>query len=150
MKERPLDRFTKETGLYPIIGTMACESMRRQMAYLATGCNAFTKDKPTSQPMSFWLEQDVLQYLRMTGIPYASGVYGEIVEDKGRLKTTGAARTGCMFCMFGAHLEKSPNRFERMALTHPRLHNYCINKLGCGAVLDYIGVPYGQTGGEDK
>ena len=149
MKERPLNRFTKETGLQPIIGTMASESIRRQMAYLATGCNAFHKGKPTSQPMSFWLEQDVLQYLRMTGIPYASGVYGEIAEDGGRLKTTGAARTGCMFCMFGAHLEKSPNRFERMALTHPKQHDYCINRLGCGKALDYIGVPYGRKGGDE-
>ena len=150
MKERPLDRFTKETGLQPIIGTLACESIRRQMAYLATGCNAFDKGKPSSQPMSFWLEQDILQYLRMTGIPYAKGVYGEIVEDGGKLKPTGAARTGCMFCMFGAHLEKSPNRFERMALTHPKQYDYCINRMGCGKVLDYIGVPYGRTGGDEN
>ncbi len=150
MKERPLDRFTKETGLQPIIGTLACESIRRQMAYLATGCNAFDKGKPSSQPMSFWLEQDILQHLRMTGIPYAKGVYGEIVEDGGKLKPTGAARTGCMFCMFGAHLEKSPNRFERMALTHPKQYDYCINRMGCGKVLDYIGVPYGRTGGDEN
>ena len=69
--------------------------------------------------MSFWTEQDVLAYLKMTGIPYAS-VYGEIVEENGRLTTTGAKRTGCMFCMFGVHLEKKPNRFQRMALTHPK------------------------------
>jgi hypothetical protein len=29
-----------------------------------------------------------------------------------------------------------------MLETHPKQHNYCINKLGCGKVLDYIGVPY--------
>lgn len=149
MKEKPLDRFRKETGLQPIIGTMACESRRRQKAYLDTGCNAFTKAKPSSQPMSFWMEQDVLQYLKMTGIPYASGIYGDIIEEKGKLTTTGAKRTGCMFCMFGVHLEKSPNRFEKMALTHPKQHDYCINRLGCGKVLDYIGVPYGRNGGDN-
>ena len=149
MKEKPLDRFRKETGLQPIIGTMACESRRRQKAYLDTGCNAFTKSKPSSQPMSFWMEQDVLQYLKMTGIPYASGIYGDIIEEKGKLTTTGAKRTGCMFCMFGVHLEKSPNRFEKMALTHPKQHDYCINRLGCGKVLDYIGVPYGRNGGDN-
>ena len=47
-----------------------------------------------------------------------------------------------MFCMFGLHLEKQPNRFQRMALTHPKQHNFCVNKLDCGKVLDYIGVPY--------
>ena len=105
------------------------------------GCNAFHKREPTSQPMSFWTEQDVLEYLRLTGIPYAS-IYGDIVESGGRFATTGAQRTGCMFCMFGAHLEKSPNRCQRMALTHPKQYDYCIHKLGCGKVLDYIGVPY--------
>ena len=148
MKERPLDRFTRDTGLQPIIGTMACESMRRQMAYLDTGCNGFSKRRPSSQPMSFWMEQDVLRYLKLTGIPYASGIYGEIAEDSGKLTTTGVSRTGCMFCMFGVHMDKRPNRFERMAQTHPKLHDYCINRLGCGAVLDYIGVPYGRVGGE--
>lgn len=145
MKERPLDRFTKETGLMPIVGTMACESARRTSGYLATGCNPFWTSRPASKPMSFWTERDVLRYLKQTGIPYASAIYGEIVEEKGKLKTTGADRTGCMFCMFGAHLEKSPNRFERMALTHPKQYDFCINRLGCGRVLDYLGIPFGQA-----
>ena len=98
--------------------------------------------------MSFWTEQDVLQYLRMTKIPYASSIYGDIIEEGGKLKTTGAARTGCMFCMFGLHLEKRPNRFERMALTHPKQYNYCINRMGCGMVLDYLGIPYKVEGGD--
>ena len=115
MKERPLHRYNRETGRKQIIATMACESARRQSVYLKIGCNAYHKRDPTSQPMSFWTEQDVLEYLRMTGIPYAS-VYGEIVEKNGRLTTTGAKRTGCMFCMFGVHLEKEPNRFQRMAI----------------------------------
>jgi 3'-phosphoadenosine 5'-phosphosulfate sulfotransferase (PAPS reductase)/FAD synthetase len=141
MKKRPFHRYTKETGAKMILGTMACESMRRLGAYLQSGCNGFHKKEPTSQPLSFWLETDILQYLKLTGIPYAS-VYGNIVEDGGRLRTDGCARTGCMFCMFGVHLEKRPNRFQRMELTHPKLYDYCINQLGCGAVLDYIGVPY--------
>lgn len=147
MKEWPLHRYNRETGRKQIIATMACESARRQSVYLKIGCNAYHKRDPTSQPMSFWTEQDVLEYLRMTGIPYAS-VYGEIVEENGRLTTTGAKRTGCMFCMFGVHLEKEPNRFQRMALTHPKQYDFCIHKLGCGKVLDFLGVPYALTGGE--
>jgi len=141
MKKRPFHRYTKETGAMPILGTMACESARRQSSYLKVGCNAFHKRDPTSQPMSFWMEHDVLRYLQMTGIPYAS-IYGQIVEDRGKLVTTGAHRTGCMFCMFGLHLEKEPNRFQRMAQTHPKQYDYCIHKLGCGRALDYLGVPY--------
>ena len=26
--------------------------------------------------------------------------------------------------------------------THPKQYDYCINRLGCGRVLDFIGVPY--------
>ena len=63
--------------------------------------------------------------------------------------------------MFGCHLEKSPNRFQQLAVSHPKLYNFCIgggcevdgvwipdNKgLGLGKVLDYIGVNYEK---EDK
>ncbi len=74
-------------------------------------------------------------------------IYGEIVESRKKngtpiLKTTGVSRSGCMYCMYGVHLEHEPNRFQLMQVTHPQQYDYCINKLGCGAVLDYIGVPY--------
>ena len=118
--------------------------MRRQ-AWLVNGCNAFEAKHPQSQPMSFWTEQDVLLYLKRFNIPYAS-VYGEIVEDdKGKLHTTGCTRTGCVFCAFGAHLEKEPNRFQRLKQTHPQLWTYCMKPwneggLGMKEVLESIGV----------
>ena len=148
MKKGPIHRYIRESGRMPIVGTMACESERRQMTYLKTGCNAFHTKEPKSQPISFWLECDVLAYLCMTGIPYAP-VYGQIVERDGRLVTTGEHRTGCMFCMFGIHLEKEPNRFQRMALTHPKQYDFCVNKLGCGRVLDHISVPYAPCGAQN-
>ena len=121
---------------------MACESVERKSHWLKEGCNSFDAKKAASKPMSFWTEQDVLEYLVRTGIPY-SPLYGDIVRDEGGvLHTTGAQRSGCMFCMFGVHLEPEPNRFQRMAVTHPKQYDYCINKLGCGQVLEYIGVPY--------
>ena len=58
----------------------------------------------------------------------------------------GETRTGCMFCMFGVHMEQGANRFQRMYLSHPKQWNYCINTLGCGKVLDYIGVKYVPDG----
>ena len=80
-------------------------------------------------------------------------VYGNIVASDGgcnydktlipkKLRCTGCDRTGCMFCMFGVHLEKEPNRFQRMKITHPKQYDYCINQLGLGKVLDYIHVKY--------
>lgn len=43
--------------------------------------------------------------------------------------------------MFGVHLEKEPNRFQRMEVTHPKQYDFCIHKLGCGDVLDYLHIP---------
>jgi 3'-phosphoadenosine 5'-phosphosulfate sulfotransferase (PAPS reductase)/FAD synthetase len=106
LKERPLDKWHKETGLYPIVGTLASESHRRRVAWMQTGCNAFDAKKKISKPMSFWTHSDVLQYLRDFKIPY-SPIYGDIVEDKkGALKTTGTKQTGCSLCPTGCHLDK--------------------------------------------
>lgn len=114
----------------PIIGTMAMDSHARKQKYLRNGgCNSFA-GKVESMPMSFWQETDVWDYIRQIDIPYC-GIYD-----------MGYERTGCMFCMFGVHLEGTPNRFQRMKETHPKLYDYCINKLGVGKVLDYIGMNY--------
>jgi len=139
MKEKPLNTYQKESGKQPIIGIMAFESERRRQAWLQTGCNSFHSKKPVSKPMSFWTNQDVLQYIKNYNIPIAS-VYGDIVEDaKGNLSTTGEQRTGCVFCPVGCHRDKV-NRFQRMAESHPKLHKYCMDALGLGAFLDFIGV----------
>ena len=145
MKERPLDAHAKATGKHGIVGTMAAESYRRRQAWLQTGCNLFDSKRPISKPMSFWTEQNVLRYLRDFKLPYAS-VYGEIAEDKkGKLYTTGEQRTGCIFCPVGCHLSKV-NRFQRLAVTHPKLHDYVINQLGLRELLDFVGVDYGGGG----
>jgi 3'-phosphoadenosine 5'-phosphosulfate sulfotransferase (PAPS reductase)/FAD synthetase len=142
MKKQPFHLFNKKTGKYPIVGTMAEESAQRELSWLQTGCNSFNGNNSISKPMSFWTEKDVLQYIKNYNIPYCS-IYGNIaVNNSGDLYMTGLSRTGCMFCMLGVHLEKEPNRFQRMKITHPKQYTYCISTLGIGAVLDYIGVPY--------
>lgn len=83
MKKQPMKKYSKETGRVPIIATMANESRSRRATWLRMGCNAFSGKKPSSQPMSFWTEEDVLEYLYTYQVPYAS-VYGEIVRtDRG-------------------------------------------------------------------
>ena len=44
------------------------------------GCNAFEKSNPTSQPLSFWTEQDIYHYIQKYNVPYCS-VYGEIESE---------------------------------------------------------------------
>jgi 3'-phosphoadenosine 5'-phosphosulfate sulfotransferase (PAPS reductase)/FAD synthetase len=139
MKKKPLKEITRR-GFSPMTGQMAYESEGRLRTYLQHGCNNFTSKRPISHPLGFWTEQNILQYLRDFQIPYSS-IYGDIAEHDGMLATTGLVRTGCMFCMFGVHMEHGENRFMRMHRTHPKLWDYCVNKLGCGKVLGYIGVP---------
>ena len=120
---------------------------------VTTGCNAFDNKKPVSQPLSFWTNQDILMYIKDRNLPIAS-VYGEIgteqelsgqtcfIKTNCKLQTSGVARTGCMFCMFGVHLENEPNRFQNMKKTHPKLYKYCMEELKLNMVLDFIGVKY--------
>lgn len=142
MKKDVSHAYQKETGRHPIIGTLAAESMLRRISWLKNGCNAFDATEPKSTPMAFWTEQDVLQYIKKMQIPI-SPIYGEIVEgNDGKLKTTGAQRTGCMYCLFGIHHEKQPNRIQRLYYTHPKIYRYILDNLGFREVMGYMGVPY--------
>lgn len=123
LKKRPFERFEKRTGMKGFDGTMAGESHLRMQVWLRNGCNAFAAHHPISRPMSFWTRQDILQYIYKFNLPY-SKAYGKITLAGNQqislfpteliLETTGEQRTGCMFCLFGVHLEKEPNRFQRM------------------------------------
>ena len=69
-----------------------------------------------------------------------------------------------MFCGYGCHLEKEPNRFQTFAKTHPQLYDYCMRGgkyddsgmwipdkgLGMAKVLDYINVKWWNDGDEAK
>lgn len=135
MKKAPLKEFGKKTGFKPIIATMASESMNRLMHYVNGECNAFNSKNPESKPMFFWDEQDVLEYIKRENLEIAS-VYGEVIEENGLLRTTGVNRTGCMFCMYGVHLEPiGQTRFDKMKVTHPQLYDYIMNKLNGEHVL---------------
>ena len=168
MKKQPLHEYSKKTGRKPITAQMASESKLRTEKWLQNGCNGFDIKSPISNPMSFWTKQDVLYYIKINNISIAS-VYGEIVKDYDKegeingqldmseldsslgifdigrptLRTTGCDRTGCMFCGYGCHLEKSPNRFERMKETHPKQYDYIMRPkeqggLNYKAVIDWI------------
>ena len=127
MKKSPLGIYQRKTKQYPFIGTMTDESRVRKQAWIRHGCNAFDSKKITSQPLSFWTEQDVLEYILRFNLDICS-VYGDIERlDNGKLHCTGCQRTGCIFCGYGAHLEKQgEERFLRLRDTHPKQYNYCI------------------------
>lgn len=141
MKKQPLQLYTTQTGKFPFIGTLAAESSDRESTWIKNGCNSYDTKDPKSTPLIFWTEQDILQYIKLNNISVAE-CYGELQTTETGLRFSGTQRTGCMFCMFGVHFDASPNRFQTMEHTHPALHNYCINNLGCGYVLDYLNIPH--------
>ena len=172
MKKSPIHKYSKVSGKHNMTAQMACESQLREQQWAKNGCNSFDAAHPVSNPMSFWTEQDVLLYIKLNNLPIAS-VYGEVVYDvedpeqerfdgfvTRKLKTTGCKRTGCVFCGYGAHLEKE-SRFVALSHTHTRLYDYCINGgefgedgiwrpnkkgLGMGYVFDRLNELYSKDG----
>lgn len=144
MKKSPIKKYEKETGLKGMTAQMADESRLRKAQWMKNGCNGFDMKRPISNPMSFWTEQDVLEYIVKYNLPICS-VYGEIKQDaNGKYYTTGCSRTGCMFCGYGCHLEKvGEGRFEKMKVTHPKLYEWIMKPwedggLGYKEVIDWI------------
>lgn len=136
MKKNAFHDFEKKTGMKPMVAIMAEESRQRLSNYMKGECNNFSSKHPVSRPMFFWDEQDVLEYIKRYNLPIAS-VYGEVIEENGKLRTTGVHRTGCMFCMYGVHLEPvGDTRFDKMKHTHPKQYDYIMHKLNGEHVLN--------------
>ena len=132
LKKRPFANYNKQTGELPILGVMAGESRGRTRGYIARGgCNSFSEKHPISYPLSIWTDDDIWAYLKEFKVPYCE------LYDKG------ADRTGCMFCGFGAHIEKT-SRFARLRKLHPKAYgifmNYTNNGVTYREALNRIGV----------
>ena len=138
-KKAPSKLYEHETGRTPFIATMAEESKLRRTRWLQSGCNAFDAKRPSSRPMSFWIEQDVLHYIKANNLKIADAYKNIVVDedlpegqmnffdelgimDNCQLKTTGCPRTGCIFCMFGITYDKE--RFVRLRKDEPKLYDY--------------------------
>lgn len=63
-KKEPAHRYSRQSGKMAITAQMACESAMRETQWLKSGCNAFDNETPVSNPMSFWIEQDILLYIK--------------------------------------------------------------------------------------
>lgn len=116
LKKRPFRKYEKETGEVPILGVMASESDLRKHQYIKRGgCNSFKETHLSSYPISIWTDANIWEYIRLFKIPYS------IIYD-----IPGVEQTGCMFCGFGAHLEKI-SRFERLYDLHSKAYNLFMN-----------------------
>lgn len=128
MKKSPMHKYEMETHNFPIIGIMATESIQRKKQYLQDGCNIYNAKHSISRPLSFFNDNEIWEIIKKYEIKYSS------------IYDLGYKRTGCMFCMFGVHLE-SPNRFQIMAKTHPKQYEYCMSNLKIKEVMKYIKQP---------
>ena len=96
IKKKPIKKYIKENNRYPMVATLAEESEARRNAWLKTGCNYFDRSRTErqSKPLSFWLNQDILRYIKEYNTPLMP-LYGDIIEDEnGKLTTSGIKRTG--------------------------------------------------------
>lgn len=140
-KKSPMITYATKTGRKPIVATMACESRLRKQKWLMHGCNAFDTEHPQSNPMAFWMEQDVLAYIHRNNLPIAPPYKEVVVEnhrteqqgqlsiydvtgnyDGCKLKTTGCARTGCVYCLFG--IRSDWDRLVRLKEEEPQICDY--------------------------
>jgi 3'-phosphoadenosine 5'-phosphosulfate sulfotransferase (PAPS reductase)/FAD synthetase len=134
-KKNPAKAYEKQTGRKTIVATMASESRLRQTRWMRFGCNAFDQSRPVSSPLSFWTENDILRYIVKNDIQIAD-IYGDVVAesdgfqyftfgDDDNLTTTGAKRTGCIWCLFG--ITQDPERLVRLRKNEPRRYEYVMN-----------------------
>ena len=118
---------------------------------------------PVSNPLSFWTEQDILQYILDNKLKIADA-YGDIIytDDNGfeyteplfmdsmKLTTSKCKRTGCVFCMFG--ITQDTSRFLTLKELEPIKYDYVMrggkfdenglwiphNGLGYKFVIDWL------------
>lgn len=140
MKKNPSMEYERRTGRKPFLGLLADESRLRRSKWVKEGCNAFYNDRPTSTPLSFWTEQDILQYIKKYNLEIPS-IYGDIVqEDKDgqydmfNLRLTGEPRTGCVFCLFSIASDKE--KLLRLKKNEPQKYDYVMR----GGKFDETGM----------
>jgi len=113
LKKDPLEKFSKETGLKPMIAIMSGESrLRKQLAMYGKDdgnhCYPFLR--------TGWTDQDIWEYADKFNIRFAECYYDRYVGD---IFLKGENRTGCEYCGFGIHLEEN-SRFNRSRLLTPK------------------------------
>ena len=148
LKKEPMARFKKESGLKSFVGTQIEEGGYRKDSWLKLGCNVLNGDSSdSSRPLSIFTKKDIWDYVALHKLEY-SKIYDDVLNEDGSVKISKELRTGCAYCAFGAHLEKSDlihtNRFQRLALRKPKQYKKMMqlenNGVTFSQALDFIKV----------
>lgn len=161
LKKEPIATYEKANDMKGrgITGMMASEGGYRSTM---TQCNSFEGKNSKSNPMLFWNDDDVWAYINKHNVEVCSVYYDRLFDGSGEMVACdspysalpntndvcgellthidGENRTGCMFCAFGAHLEKGLNRFQKMSITHPRQHKIVMDRMGMRKAMEMIDV----------
>ena len=137
MKKAPAHDYWKRTGRAPIIGTRCEESQLRADSWLHHGEMVLNCTPPRCNPMAIWTASDVDAYIEQRGLKLADVYY------------MGYKRTGCMYCLYGAQGDGTPNRVQLLKKTHPAQWERMMKPLdeggfGMGEVCDFLGIATGK------
>jgi 3'-phosphoadenosine 5'-phosphosulfate sulfotransferase (PAPS reductase)/FAD synthetase len=149
LKKEPLNRFKKESDLKSYVGTQIEEGGFRKNSWLSYGCNILDGENDVSRPLSIWTKKDIWNYVKLYDLKY-SKIYDDVIDENGNIIIEGEKRTGCAYCAFGAHLEKSDlfnkNRFQRLQLRKPKQYKKMMqlknNNITFSEALTFIGVAH--------
>ena len=122
LKKQPAENYEKETGRSPYIGMKSQDSRLRE--HTLHQCNIYDDKRPRSNPLSFWTDADVWQYIKDNNLEYPA------IYDRG------LRQTGCMYCLYGAHF-KDDKRLEVLQKHYPKQYNYFLNKLNGKEILKW-------------
>ena len=138
LKKKPVKKYEKETGRYPLLGTTVDESTLRKQQYYKFGCNTFEGKRPKSKPMSIFTEQNIWDIIKKYNIPYCD-IYDDATIDGVFVK--GELRTGCAYCAFGEHnYAVGDTKFDRLIIREPKRYKSMMDKLGYRNALHKVGI----------
>lgn len=131
LKKNPAKQYYKETGNLSFVGTKAVDSNGRKRFFVDVGCFNEGANPPQAYPIHFWTAADIAQFAEDRELTPAT-IYKKKFD-----------RSGCTNCGFGLDQEKKNsedglNRFERMAITHPQLHDKIMGNYGMEEALEEL------------
>ena len=122
LKKNPLKAYDKRTGVNGhILGCRAQEAQNRRLAFIQRGSLYKSKKGWICNPLVYWKESDVEEYLDRFDIYPILSEYGG---------------SGCRCCTFGCHLGRAP--LQELHEINPKYHEKVMNDWGFHQIADIL------------